>query len=388
MLKVCSCCLRSRAKSSYSPENWSSINIRRCKECAATNRQIQNPNIKGTFPLPRAGEGCRVFASNGVAEDIIPDSQGNLHLVLGGGKDVRNTCLKCGKEGSENCKLQHCARCKKIKYCSKKCQVDDWKRHKRDECIKKTAGKVQHMGVMKQDEESTITAFEKMGKGMEKAGEEGNRKLPSWDKYRGQNIGDTPTNQAQDMQKLALDFTLRFYLQLSSFAAYHIKRYHPLKGALFVFSKVSFFDLTDVPRDMTTITDSELDRMFAVSWGCLPVNGVTNRPHFSWLDLAGKFLNNAKTLPHYMENCCNHESFPLAICCDPSGGILPDLLNEHLRLPKNVDPVCYMDETPSITQVGPVRFFDFDSMLEFAGKNADIEAKFLNIDRDQDADYR
>jgi len=38
-------------------------------------------------------------------------------------------CRACGKEGKA---LSVCSRCKKVKYCSRECQVKDWKRHKKD----------------------------------------------------------------------------------------------------------------------------------------------------------------------------------------------------------------------------------------------------------------
>lgn len=40
----------------------------------------------------------------------------------------KEVCSKCGKEGE---KLLNCARCKVQKYCSKECQVADWKAHKK-----------------------------------------------------------------------------------------------------------------------------------------------------------------------------------------------------------------------------------------------------------------
>ena len=42
----------------------------------------------------------------------------------------------------------------------------------------------------------------------------------------------------------------------------------------------------------------------------------------------------------------------------------------------------------SMTHVGPVRFLDFGAMLQLAGEAADCEAKCINIDRDQDAEYK
>ena len=152
VLKVCSCCLKSRPQSSYNQDNWASIKIRRCNECAEANLPIKNPNIQGTFPLPSA-EGRRVFATPDVANNIVPDKDGKLHLVLGGGKDPRNACARCGKGPPENSKLNHCARCKKINYCSKQCQVDDWKRRKREECVKKSGKGTQNLGLLKHDED-------------------------------------------------------------------------------------------------------------------------------------------------------------------------------------------------------------------------------------------
>ena len=376
VLKVCSCCLKSRPQSSYNQDNWASIKIRRCNECAASNLPIKNPNIRGTFPLPST-EGRSVFATPDVANNIVPDKDGKLHLVLGGGKDPRNACARCGKGPPENGKLNHCARCKKINYCSKQCQVDDWKRHKREECVKKSGKGTQNLGLLKQDEDKLSKGFDKMVDGLEKVCLE-KPNLSSWDNL-------PRSGRVTDEDKEAkLDFTLRYYLQLSSFAAYHIKKFYPLKGALFVFSKVSFPDLTNVPRNMEITADSELDRMFGIAWGCLPVKGVHNRPQLSALDLAEKFMDCATTLTYVMENCCDQDSFPLVFCCDPSGEKLPDLFNEHCRFPKNVDPICYIDESPDMTSVGPVRFLDFDSMLEIAaGGYCDAEVKLINMDRDK-----
>ncbi|KAF6753015.1 hypothetical protein DFP72DRAFT_1171189 [Ephemerocybe angulata] len=40
----------------------------------------------------------------------------------------------CGRCGVRDVKLEKCARCKKMKYCGKKCQTEDWKSHKAN-CI-------------------------------------------------------------------------------------------------------------------------------------------------------------------------------------------------------------------------------------------------------------
>jgi hypothetical protein len=105
---------------------------------------------------------------------------------------------------------------------------------------------------------------------------------------------------------------------------------------------------------------------------------------FLYVDLAEKFMDIATSLPHLMENACNHDSFPIVICCDPSGKKLHAVFNQHLHFPKNVDPVCYIDETPGQTIVTVTRFWDFDAMLEFAKERegSDYEVELMNIDWD------
>ncbi|KAL4077707.1 hypothetical protein J3A83DRAFT_4475246 [Scleroderma citrinum] len=54
--------------------------------------------------------------------DIMDDSEASAEPAWTG-------CRACGKEGGA---LFVCSRCKGAKYCSKKCQVQDWKEHKKD----------------------------------------------------------------------------------------------------------------------------------------------------------------------------------------------------------------------------------------------------------------
>jgi hypothetical protein len=287
-------------------------------------------------------------------------------------------CGKCGIAESEACKLQVCSRCKSIKYCSKECQVGDWKRHKRNECAAKDEQlKTQKMGIKVPDRDMQEKAMDKLIEGMKKvAMDKEKHKLPSYP-------GLSAQKQNSDSYGDVKNFVLRFQLQLASWAAYNIAKYHPLKGALFVFSKVAYNDLIDVPSNITKFTDSKLDRSFAIAWGCQPVAGVTNQSAFTYLDLAGKFMDSATSLPYLMDNGCNRDCFPIVMCCDPSGQMLPAVFNQNLRLPKNVDPVCYIDEIPGQTMVTATRFWDFDAMLEFAREEGtDFEVKFMNIDRD------
>ena len=41
-----------------------------------------------------------------------------------------NMCHACQK-AAQDTTLKKCSRCKKVKYCSKECQVKDWKNHKK-----------------------------------------------------------------------------------------------------------------------------------------------------------------------------------------------------------------------------------------------------------------
>ena len=58
-------------------------------------------------------------------EKVIPDGW----APPTGGPSAPAGCKACGKEGKP---LSVCSRCKKVKYCSKECQVQDWKKHKKD----------------------------------------------------------------------------------------------------------------------------------------------------------------------------------------------------------------------------------------------------------------
>ena len=42
-------------------------------------------------------------------------------------KETAGLCFHCGKK-EEPKESQRCARCRVVYYCSKKCQVEDWKR--------------------------------------------------------------------------------------------------------------------------------------------------------------------------------------------------------------------------------------------------------------------
>lgn len=58
----------------------------------------------------------------------------DLHFAHNGRSNMTNTCKRCGKV--EKRKMDICARCKNVIYCSRRCQVKDWKEHK-SQCVAK-----------------------------------------------------------------------------------------------------------------------------------------------------------------------------------------------------------------------------------------------------------
>ncbi|KAF8878364.1 hypothetical protein CPB84DRAFT_1688354, partial [Gymnopilus junonius] len=42
----------------------------------------------------------------------------------------RGNCMTCGKDAQSDLKV--CSGCKVAKYCSKQCQKEDWKNHKKE----------------------------------------------------------------------------------------------------------------------------------------------------------------------------------------------------------------------------------------------------------------
>ncbi|KAK3989369.1 hypothetical protein QBC44DRAFT_267148 [Cladorrhinum sp. PSN332] len=71
-------------------------------------------------------------AFTGMVDDALAaaDNGGNRN---GGDGTVQSGCAKCGEEMSKNGQeLKSCAKCRKVRYCSRECQKADWKAHKKD----------------------------------------------------------------------------------------------------------------------------------------------------------------------------------------------------------------------------------------------------------------
>ena len=190
------------------------------------------------------------------------------------------------------------------------------------------------------------------------------------------------TGKPIDPEQL-MRFVLQYMPQLAPIAAGNFSRAG--KGALFVFSRIAFDDLTDLVEgaEDTTLTPGPrgahaLDRMFMIVWGSQKAHG---RCSFTANGLSKHFRDCVTTLPKNM-NACSREHFPLVICCDPSGAYIPDDLTDHVRGPKTSARKSYARQSPFVG-VSLVRFFDFDAFLELANESGATEqdGMALNMDR-------
>ncbi|KAL4071259.1 hypothetical protein V8B97DRAFT_1962113 [Scleroderma yunnanense] len=81
----------------------------------------------------RYGDTAATYATRAAISPLFPVSYlervGMMDYSETVTEPVSTGCRTCGDEGKA---LSACGRCKKVKYCSKECQVQDWKRHKKD----------------------------------------------------------------------------------------------------------------------------------------------------------------------------------------------------------------------------------------------------------------
>jgi hypothetical protein len=170
-------------------------------------------------------------------------------------------------------------------------------------------------------------------------------------------------------------FIMEYYTQLASFAAVNFAKFG--RGALFVFTKIAWEDLFDVDPDSGA---TKLDRSFFLVWGGVPLRGKANS-QFSAKELVDKFIKKCTTLPVSLQNC-SEQSFPLVICCDPSGDLIPEALVDLARPAKDPDPEdARYSVGQQFTCVTTVRFLNFQSMLDVGGQFPEMEVSGVNIDR-------
>eukprot|EP00966_Prymnesium_polylepis_P139194 3216134-Prymnesium_polylepis.1 len=110
------------------------------------------------------------------------------------------------------------------------------------------------------------------------------------------------------------------------------------KGCLFLFSKIEYLDLLDSNLEATMDDDTiempgprgagVLDRQFMLVWGS---QEPSSRCRFTASFLASKFIGGSSLELEREVSGCSRERFPLVLCCDPSGAILPDAVADTLK---------------------------------------------------------
>jgi hypothetical protein len=394
-MKLCSSCGQEKDNYEFSKTQWTkTTKERRCCICvskSATNNFNLDPapdmnNNSVTIP---AGKSC--FVSAGLEDHAHLDQEGNLVVDLDFLDLPSNSASReptytpmcdnpdCKKQdGSLSC----CARCRCVSYCSKKCQTDDWRRHKRAECVSPPHNKHVLLEPSMAPEvyaETVQNTTSKMIDSMEDLVR--SKQAGRTDDWK-ENITSKGLSfiEGYDRKDEIRTFVLKYYTKLASFAAVHIAKYPSMKGAVFLFSKICQDDLFDLPPDDPVCNHTRgprkaylLDRQFVMAWGCRYITGVEDHPHFTVHDLAGKFMDKVQTLPKSMDIACNQQSFPIVFCCDPSGSLIPDCF---------VDEIRGATHGQQFTGIMTTRFFDFEAMLEFGMKFPEMDINGLNMDRD------
>jgi len=100
---------------------------------------MDNSKLSHLLESPKAldakiQEAVRVLKAHWEKENNIP-SHNNMTSNAHTCGNVNCSNKKGAGNHSNESKLLRCSRCKNMWYCSKSCQVDDWKRHKRMECF-------------------------------------------------------------------------------------------------------------------------------------------------------------------------------------------------------------------------------------------------------------
>ena len=60
----------------------------------------------------------------------IPDPEGLVRTRIIDGQIVERKCGGCGLWQTPERKLERCGQCRRVYYCSRQCQLADWKTHK------------------------------------------------------------------------------------------------------------------------------------------------------------------------------------------------------------------------------------------------------------------
>jgi hypothetical protein len=104
--------------------------IDKCDNLLHTHPELYSFNLSSSSKV----EEDKIEISEYINEAFIKRSKSiEVNGVKGLRINVNITCSYCGDMGEH---LRRCAKCKSTKYCSKQCQIDDWKTHKK-ECMQK-----------------------------------------------------------------------------------------------------------------------------------------------------------------------------------------------------------------------------------------------------------
>lgn len=374
--KVCGSCGNSREEKKFSENQWTKRSHRRCQACIAADVPLMMPEEQTQFKL---GKHSGVFCSNEISDEVVSNKDDAGNVMVDITEILPNSRDLCGNYDCSKKATKDCSRCNRISYCSKACSTKDWRRHKKTECLKKQKRLLRSDLDAEETKKATEMACNKISKTLQQMHlTNASGKVDTWAKDigLGNKIQHGPAFDDGPLSSAVVGTIMRYYPQIASFAALHIAEYPRLKGALFLFTKISIYDFVSEEKEA-----KQLDRMFILAWGCRYITGETHHPHFHIQALADKFLSSITKLPHFMKTACDEISFPLVICADPTGQTIPAEIDALLRPPKGVDPVDYTHDTPSFTYNCPMRFFDFNALLDLGRSAPEAECVFYNMDR-------
>jgi hypothetical protein len=138
--KICRACSQNLPKEEFSKKQWQQKQQRRCTDCIEANREIdpvsKEASIKGgSQSLSSRTSNTKQKKGSKKDKPVFAENQEGRFKPTTGPPDLRfaeiasNFCAWCGK-AEENGKLETCAACKNILFCSRKCQKAVHPEHK------------------------------------------------------------------------------------------------------------------------------------------------------------------------------------------------------------------------------------------------------------------
>lgn len=198
----------------------------------------------------------------------------------------------------------------------------------------------------------------------------------------GDTIAPLPTKKvsvADQLMQQTQRFVAEFFQVLQPFAA--AKSASTGKGALFVFSRSPPADLLCLDKQkcrhpeiakLHLCAHGDADRQFVVAWG----GWIEQVGGFSATQLCANMKDSTKNLNDTLSRAKIDVSFPLVICCDPSGAMFPKEVSEAVREPKM--RTAQQTGVFSVT----VGFSDYSAMCDAGAHLSQLNMLDLNMDRD------